>query len=238
MNREDTAARVVRDAAIVAEVVVNGRTLQSVGDQYGLTRERVRQIVKAGAPKFHNREVSKARTRARRAAARSAHLAEGEKYRTSAEESHQISESTRRWTEDTMLEALRRVQSEVGHPLAIAEWRKVAADHDAPSAALYIQRFGTWNRAKELAGLQPIKTYRSSYVREYEDIDLIHAVAQFLRTANRDHAGQRFGLGHYERWRKDGPHRPSAALIRVRLGRWHEVKEAAIAHNKENFDES
>jgi hypothetical protein len=30
---------------------------------------------------------------------------------------------------------------------------------------------------------------------------------------------------------------PSAALARVRLGRWHEIKAAAIAYNRENFDE-
>lgn len=236
INRAVKDEHVVRDAVIVHEVVAKGRTLQSVADDYGLTRERVRQIVKMGSPDFRNREVRKARTRARNAERRRTALAEGDKYRTTAE----LPRGTKpiQWTAEQMLDAMRRLTEQQGRDLGITEWRKIAKANDAPSAALYIQRFGSWNHAKELAGLTPIESRRPSYVREFSDADLIRAVAVFLRSANRDNMNQRFGAAHYELWREStGMTYPSAALIRIRIGPWHEAKQAAIAYNKENFDE-
>jgi hypothetical protein len=236
INRAVKDEHVVRDAIIVHEVVAKGRTLQSVADDHGLTRERVRQIVKAGSPDFRNREVRKARTKARNAQRRREQLAAGDRYRTTAELPR--SSKATKWTKEQMLAEMCRLTEQQGRDLGITEWRRIAKAHGAPSAALYIQRFGSWNRAKELAGLQPIESNRPSYVREFSDTDILRAVALFLRTANRDSVAQRFGSSHYEQWRAStGMPYPSAALARVRLGRWHEIKAAAIAYNRENFDE-
>jgi hypothetical protein len=236
INRAVKDEHVVRDAVIVHEVVAKGRTLQSVADDYGLTRERVRQIVKAGSPQFRNREVRKARTRARNAERRRTQLAEGEKYRTISELPR--SSKATKWTKEQMLAEMCRLTEIHGGPIGITEWRRIAKAHGAPSAALYVQRFGSWNRAKELAGLQPIASNRPHYVREFSDEDILRSVALFLRTANRDSTAQRFGSAHYEQWRIETalPY-PSAALARVRLGRWHEIKAAAIEYNRQNFDE-
>lgn len=231
INRAVKTEHIVRDAVIVHEVVAKGRTLQSVADDWGLTRERVRQIVKAGSPDFRSREFRRARNAAKRTETQRHRMAQGEKYRTTAEPPR--SAKPRQWDLAAMLQAMRDLTAELGHEISITEWRSISRERGVPSAALYVQRFGSWNNAKVLADLPPMESNRPSYTREFSDEDLIAAVALFLRTANRDSLAQRFGAAHYEQWRETQVLTyPSAALLRVRLGLWHEIKAAAIAYNE------
>lgn len=215
-----------RDARIVSEVLA-GRTLESVGEEYDMTRERVRQIVKREAPGFDVRRARSARATQRRAAVEAKRRAALEGYRRS--HAPQRGKSGLEWSEAEMLMCMREMFETHG-PLSISKWRAISRGELVPSAALYVSRFGSWNEAKRRAGLtatnaRPLSTYHP----QYSDDELIDAVATFLRSANTDHGW--FGAQHYDRWRQEHGG-PSLSLLRVRLGRWSTIKARAIARNE------
>ena len=138
-----------------------------------------------------------------------------------------------------MVEVLQRVAEEIGHSPSIREW--IEGEYQ-PSAALYLQRFDTWNAAKTAAGLPLNTSARRNYVREFSEEDMIDAVALFLRTGTPNSPHAKFGAYQYDRWRKQmveaGFLYPSLSLIRVRLGAWQGVKRAAIEKNALNKEDS
>jgi hypothetical protein len=229
-NRGRNAALIERDLQIADAVIRDRRTLDNVGRQFGLTRERVRQIIERDHPDYDIRSANKADTAARAATRRAQAQVRQHQWREKVSDSGGHVE--RGWTEEKMIANLRALAEEVGHSPSIKEW--IAGRHQ-PSSALYLQRFGSWNDAKVAAGLPLNRTARQHYVRAFSDEDLIEAVAQFLRTDNPRNPLEKFGAYQYDRWRKEmvkaGFSYPSLSLIRVRLGAWQDVKHAAIEKN-------
>ncbi|MFF8917474.1 homing endonuclease associated repeat-containing protein [Streptomyces sp. NPDC015032] len=96
-----------------------------------------------------------------------------------------------------------------------------------PSAPLYERRFGSWNRAVELAGLavieqpQQLQTATTKWTQE----QLIAAIRQCLRETGST------TLAAYEAWRTDPADLkgdvPPAATIRFRMGSWSRAAELA-----------
>lgn len=214
-----------RDVQIISDVL-SGRTLAEVGAEHGLTRERIRQIVKQGAPGFNVREARKARTAHRNQQRRAKRRQDIEALRWVADRRS----AEKVWTNEEMILCMQEMFAVHGE-ISIDRWRKVSRGEMVPSSSLYVVRFGSWNAAKQAAGL-PTKNQRplATYHRSHTDEELIDAVVRFLRTANADHG--RFGAQHYERWRLENGG-PSLASIRSRLGRWSDVKAQAVARNEE-----
>lgn len=217
-----------RDAEIVQRVL-SGETLHSVGRDFLITRERVRQIVKRDAPEYapRRRAVTAQRRLDTDQRKRTAQRKRAEQMRTTVAERPA---PPRVWTSEEMLLCMAEMFSVHGD-ISMARWRLISRQELVPSAALYVVRFGGWNAAKRLAGLSTAnRRALDSYQRQFTDEDLIDAVALFLRTANP--LDGEFGAQHYDRWSKQVPHQPSLALVRTRLGTWSSVKQQAIQLNE------
>lgn len=187
----------------ILQSLKEGRSSDSIAKEWGITRQRVWQIVARADYPWN------------------------EHWRSNTDTQPLGWIQGRRWNDEEMLQILVKVTEELG-PMSVQKWAAISAERGLPSVALYIQRFRTWNRAKEEAGL-PIRGNRA-YIRLFSDDDIIDSVAEFLKSAESD--GARFGAKHYERWAK-ALGRPSLALIRARLGKWSEVKQMAILRNQE-----
>ena len=224
-----------RDEQIAALIIDEHIPVTEVARRFGLTRQRITQILYKVRPDYSLQEQRSARVLASIAAARQARIERQAQTRTTVAE-HKLRHTPirRHWSDEEMLDILRQVTAQQG-PLTVKQWTELSTNEDSlPSTAWYIIRFGTWNEAKARAGLPTTKPNRS-YRKEFSDEDLIKSVAEFLRTA--DAADGAFGAQHYDRWGQDeaayfGIWRPSLALIRQRM-KWSEAKQAAIDYNKE-----
>jgi hypothetical protein len=123
------------------------------------------------------------------------------------------------WTDEALLDALR-----AGDDLGIwtvKEWRRRAMALGLPSAHLFVLRFNSWNRARELAGL-PVWEPRRSYSRTSTS-DCVAAVARVWRAL-----GEPPSKATYDAYMASADNRlPSESLIRLRVGSWVAALEAA-----------
>ena len=250
--------RAVRSARLYAF----GATLQEIGDLFGVTRERIRQILSRDTP-WSSTDLStaaKALATARRAEHSSAvaqwslsHPAvlldearaalglstdQARQLLGRRRSRHELTvdaprEATRR-TEAEIIEDLRVFHAETGRTTcqAFTTW---AREHDVPGHQTAAIRFGTWNEALRAAG---IGTGRGAPRSAFRDEDLWAAVISAVRAAD---GGTTFR--EVEEWlaRQEGA--PSGALIRQRLcghegGSWTETVATALAaiNSPEDFD--
>jgi HNH endonuclease len=127
--------------------------------------------------------------------------------------------STRRYSDRELLDAVRRA-AELGLQTAPG-YARHAGEHQLPSMATLIHRFGSWNRARAEAGLPT----RPSNRREYERIETercLEAVAAVWSAR-----GEPPTFHGYDQARRDGD--PCAATIRTRCGSWTAALEMASA---------
>lgn len=195
-----------------------GATLQELGDEYGMTREGVRQrFVRHGLPLLRRSERiaeldPPAASAPRRGLARTRHFAGRRAV-------------ARAYTNEDLLVALQEVARKIGRDtVSNVDYQRASdADPSLPSRTLYTQRFRSWNRALQLAGLKPGRVLRRHYNR-MSDEDCIGAV---LRVA--EIVGWLPSTTEYERTRKEHPelNAPSMATLRNRFGNWLTVIERA-----------
>lgn len=124
------------------------------------------------------------------------------------------------YTDEQILTALRAAAGLVAGPLSHGRYDALAHAVGGPSSARVIQRFGSWRRACEAAGVES-GTPSRDYDRRWDRASVTDAVAQFL--ADEDdgtYAG-------YQSWAKGHSERPSGATVRNVLGSWNDAKAAA-----------
>lgn len=239
-----------------------GATLQEIGDLFGVTRERIRQILAKDTPWSSTDlgNAARALAQARRAEHTTA-VAQWSRAHPAApigdacpvlglsEEQvrkllgrrrsrHEPAcdgprESTRR-TEEEIIADLRAFHAETGKctSQAFSDW---AREHDVPGSQTAAIRFGTWNEALAAAGLGLEKgAPRSSF----RDEDLWAAV---LAAVQAEDGGTTFRA--VSDWLAGRPAAPSGALLRHRLcghegGSWSETVTTALAvlNTPETFD--
>lgn len=106
------------------------------------------------------------------------------------------------------------------------EQRRGDAD---PSAPLYERRFGSWNRALELAGLDPVAQPEQlqDATTKWSQEQLIAAIRRCLLVTGST------TLAAYEAWRTDPTDLksdvPLATTIRFRMGSWSRATELACS---------
>ncbi|MGP9538120.1 homing endonuclease associated repeat-containing protein [Brachybacterium sp. AOP43-C2-M15] len=245
-----------------ARLYAFGATLQEVGDLFGVTRERIRQVLSRDTP-WSSTDLSAA-AKVLAQARRAEHASAAEHWSLthpaapldeapaalglSVEQMRQLlgrrrsrhelafdapRDATRR-SEAEIIEDLRAFHAETGRTScqAFTTW---AREHDVPGHQTAAVRFGTWNEALKAAGISNLKgAPRSSF----RDEDLWAAVLSAVQAVD---GGTTFRS--VEEWLARHPAAPSGALIRRRLcghegGSWTETVATALAvlHTPEDFD--
>lgn len=228
------------------------KTLQEIADCVGVTRERVRQILKRiGGPTAAEVRASVAERR------RDEALAIGRRIRidlearpgSTAEEiaarlglsrsqvqAHvppdlrallvvPATSSEETWSEPEIMTAL-SCAATFAYPLSAGAYEELlrSGEVSGPSAARIIQRYGNWSSACRLAGVEPTPPRRQHYQSKWTDDDLLGFVRDYLAAPGS--SGTFYG---YDDWRRGSTAgAPSAALLRTRLGSWGDIKRKAL----------
>ena len=224
-----------------------GETLAAIADVYGLTRERVRQILnKHGGPdaldarraRAEAREAADADLRAamfewidnnpgrsRRDIATRFNTAEPEVSRLLGPAASRLliryQPADVQFTANEICDLLAYIAQEQGEPLSADTYDSVYLEYGGPTSGRIMQRFGSWNNACRAAGLETNQG-RPTYSRRWSESDLIEAVAGYL--ASPGSAGTYAG---YDEWARRTAGAPSAQTVRNALGPWSAAKTAA-----------
>jgi predicted transcriptional regulator len=254
-----------RDLKII-ELRKSGKTLDEIGKEVALTRERVRQILKKIVPDLNFEEI-RIETQLREKDeinqqfhevhqlicdkwydfqymkfAEIAQILDVPEWKVrkslsriqyvylQANEERKVAQS---WTDEQCLESL-RIASTYSFPLTVLKYRKLleVGEISGPTPALMWQRFGSWVTACELAGVEYGEAMRE-YNRTWNDVELVKFVRRFMHSRE----DGKWAIEKYEDWRRlpevEGP---SAALLRLRLGTWSEIRVLALELKVEGFD--
>lgn len=248
-ERKQGAAVPDRRAAAMCEMRAEGRSLQAIALQFGLTRERVRQIIRdAGGPgkaeavaartqratqergELRDRALGLCRQRPGLAveelaaelgaSAQDVRAALGDDARRLLVTSHQASVL---FSDDDILGHIRRAAAQTGEPLTVRMYDAVRGEFGGASSPLVLQRFGSWRVACVRAGVRHGQPLRSEYRRRWSTDQLIDSVADYL--GGEDTRGS---FADYERWARTVPGAPSGQTIRTQLGAWSRAKSLGL----------
>jgi hypothetical protein len=156
----------------IARMRREGHSLRSIGDRYGVTRERIRQIVADNYP-----EVPKEMAHYREEQSRWKRVCPecgGPKAPASKQCKQCLISQTTKWTPDAIVEAMQEYQRRYGKTPSctewnpsLARWRNLPATADRfyadgcwPHVQTVLQRFGSWRAAVDAAGLAPNRVGR------------------------------------------------------------------------------
>ena len=233
----------------MAAALEEGRTLDQIGAQHQITRERVRQIIN----RYSGEQVpdiiarrKQAQVEAeldRRLRLRADLLAWSERnpgmpvsvaaglFKCSDADVNQALGERRnlhtteraveeRWTDAELIDLVRRFHAETGLT-STDDFDGWSRQHEGPSSMTIEIRFGRWTFALQRAGVDGQEPVR--HARTYSVRDLWAAVVEYIATP-----GVRYTFADYERWAKALPGRPSGALLRVRIDRsWVRMRDQA-----------
>lgn len=229
----------------MARQYASGRTLQEIGDEYGLTRERIRQIINEQTP-WTTTSIGAARRRAletqeandRKVVHEWSHSNVGAPIAQAVDELRMEEDVVRRHlgrrcgrheqvekrppsrrSNEELLADLRRFHRETGKTSAAA-YRLWAKEAGVPGNQTVSSRFGSWNEAAAEAGIKYARPIERE--RRYSDEDLWAAILDGIR------AGM-FTAREFEDWLLTVEGAPSFALIRQRfVESWSNIREEAL----------
>jgi predicted transcriptional regulator len=236
-------------SAQMCEMRAEGYSLQEIGSRFGLTRERVRQIIRdCGGPDSGQaaiarrarivQESSELRQRSLALIAEQPGLTAGDVASalgtTQAAVRAALGDDARRllitrhrgsavFSDAVILAHLREAARQAGQPLTVRMYEEARGAFGGASAALVLQRFGTWRAACAQAGVEHGQPVRQNYHRRWTHGQLLHAVARYL-----SHDGSRGSFADYERWARGADGMPSGQTIRTQFGTWSNAKTEAL----------
>lgn len=231
-----------------------GATYQVIGDEVGLTRERVRQLIlRADGPdttiarqaRQHTRDVvlrdlAKRAISDRRENPGSTILAAAERLGTTdvllrrclAPEVLKLyvdprkrSTALRKWTIEQMVAAIQEAAT-MAFPLTANDYQNCLSQRLflGPSIVRIQQVFGSWLAACEAAGVEGGQPRRAGYSSRWRDDDLLAFVTSYLSEV--ESTGTFAG---YDAWARGRDDAPSGQTLRNRLGSWIGIKKLALA---------
>jgi len=235
----------------MADLRSAGKSLEEIGTQYGVTRERVRQILeKIGGPTRQDvkalRESIKS-DKLEEIKGRAIELVKSKPGLTIWEVADQLEVSTTevfgmlsnqeinvlakplrsgnlKWSDDEVVKILQEAAT-LEFPLTVAAYAKLLEDGylRGPSAARIVQRFRSWQAACDLAGVEAGKRTRPLDLSRWTNEDLYVAVIHYLRLPQSTGAAT-----DYDSWASGQDDVPSMGTLRNRLGSWNQIRNDAI----------
>lgn len=236
-----------------------GSTLDEIGQEYGITREAVRQIVVrcggAGFKEFakevkaqqlgeleSQNDVIRSYVRTHPGLTLSELAAEFDLPESVAQSrltklekklisgSRLVRDKTRFWTDEMILDALRLAQT-YHYPLTTNDYQELVTigEIKGPSVPLIANRFKTWKQACIAAGVEYVESHATYSVTWSRD-DLVEILGQYL--LDPETTGT---IGDYNRWREEATDRiPSLAQMRIVVGPWSESCDEALSNIRSN----
>lgn len=228
-----------------------GETLQSIGDRYGISRERVRQII--NTTEWSVPKIKEARRILREAEERINLQAAVDQVRSwsynnpgvpisqAAEELnmdevfvhralghrrslHAEETSLRQrkiWSDDRLIELIREFNAETGQTTSMA-FEEWSVSRGGPTRQTPTNRFGSWANALEKAGIHGARTIHRR--RRYSSEDLWAVVVEFFSKERESYSFQAFN-----QWLEESEGRPSSSLVRSHLQvSWARMAKVAI----------
>jgi len=238
-----------RNGAMLA-MAKNGMTYEEIGGMYGVTRERVRQILKKFGVTGSTTRGARAEAKLGVLSADRAHILEWAKRNPGlaardAEEALGLevsrvsqalgAEVSRvfiwkprnaklRYTEEMIFEALRSASILQGAPMSKASYDEYIEVFGGPTSILLTQRFGSWKAACRAAGLA-VHAERGNTKRRWSQGELVEVLIDYFSSPT-----ARGTLDDYGRWAAEVKAvRPSGPTIAFRFGSWTAAKRAALA---------
>ena len=230
---------------------LSGKSLEEIGEKYGVTRERVRQILsKIGGPTRQDVKALRESIKSdhlNQVKSRAIELAKnriGMTLNDAAEELEvspiELSRiltkqelnmfakpsrvSTLKWSDEEIMKVLQEAAT-LEFPLTVSAYSKLLEEGflKGPSAARISQRFRSWQAACDLAGVEAGRRTRPLDLSRWTNDDLYQAVIHYLRLP------QSTGAAHdYDNWASGQDDVPSLGTLRNRLGTWNQVRNDAI----------
>jgi hypothetical protein len=270
-NVKDISETAYRDL-VMLEMRLSGKTLDEIGAQFGVTRERVRQILeRLGSKlspnfKYGNRdlleviedsnrqmrfmelqyradELSKLRDGIIEIVKKSPGISYSEISELMNQDIDAIESATGRdvsrfiepverhfefdrWSDDDLIAILIEA-SDFASPLSSTEYKDLVDGGfiDGPGPQTIAKRFGTWNQACRLAGVEYLDSVRGEYVTKWSPESMLDSIIQFLQNTNSSGS-----LGAYDDWRKSQPgdSLPSGAHLRNEFSSWNTARSKAL----------
>ena len=235
----------------MVDLRTRGKSLGEIGEKFGVTRERVRQILlKSDAPSFQEvkalRESIKAdkleeiRSSALERASKLPHKTIDEiaqelnvsaielKRVLTPQESNLFARPLRsgsqKWSDQQIVDVLREAAT-LEFPLTVKAYSNLLEDGflKGPSAARISQRFRSWQNACDLAEVEAGTRSRPRDQSRWTDDDLYAAIILYLRLPQSTGAAR-----DYDSWASDQDDVPSMGTLRNRLGEWNQIRNTAI----------
>lgn len=244
-----TTTTIDRNRRIVTLAHDGSLTYQEIGDLFGMTRERVRQIIKKAG-------IDKTTRRAARAVAEAEALAfDGDLVREwvrhnparTIEEAAEVLGFTvrrirqalgndagrlfvrpfhqglaQRYSDGDILEVLAAAAALASGPLTKTAYDEYVAAHGGPSGVRVLQRFGSWKAACDAAGVTCGQA-RRSYARRWTAGTMVDKLITYLESP-----GATGAFIDYDRWSRGHVDRPSGQTIRNHFGSWQAAKTSAL----------
>lgn len=252
-----------RDKAILA-LRLEGKTLEEIGSHFGLTRERVRQIVSKNGQVVDFPNVAELRRKRKSDALRGIALEItanwnlyrnydftklAHEYKVSVPVIRQIvnkvqfaylianeeSHIEKIWTHEDCVEVL-RLAATYAFPLTVLSYRRLLDDNSVvgPTLPVFYSRFGSWADACKAAGVESGIAMRE-YDSNWSESDLTRIVRRFLWESFE----KTWSVQNYDEWRAGHESLfPSSGLLRNRLGTWSEIRVLALNADLPEFDMS
>lgn len=247
--------RAARNEDIIRRYLAN-EPLQSIGDDYGLTRQRIDQIVRehdipprkriTASERFareHGKKVhaSFVRLRDPKAVARETGLPlpKVKSYLKDIGLAKAVIPATERrgrgekYPDDEVMAGLREAYESgitAGKPLSAAAYDQWRRDNgkDVVSSIRIIQRYGSWRDAVEKAGVPANQPNRGSYHATSQE-KCLNALVSYVKEEFGD--GNRPTAQRYDLWSRDHDDAPSLGTVRKAFGgKWkHALDEARKA---------
>lgn len=213
----------------------DGYTLQAIASSLGLTREMIRLIVNAKSGPSANsvrkiRKINNEREVRKLAKnltnpdlnilADRLNVSAGKIRKLMGTKAKNFPRGRRNFDQEysnaDLINILKKYSKMAKGPLSAKRFTDLGG---VPTPAIFYNRFGSWLKACELAGVEAGKAVRKNYKRAHTDEEMLSYIKSYL--ADPRTSGSAEG---YDKWQRKVDGAPSLALIRQRLGHWNALK--------------